>query len=92
MPAVFDDPNVAERNMVRSFPVGDTTVRAVGNAIKIAGEVEPDPTPPPALGADTDTVLRSLLGYDDAMMQRLREAGVFGDTVMAGTTTYEGDR
>jgi CoA:oxalate CoA-transferase len=80
MPAVFDDPNVAARGMIRSFPVGDEVVRAVGNAIKIAGEEEPEPLSPPALGGDTEAILRSLLGYEDADIERLRRAGVFGDT------------
>jgi formyl-CoA transferase len=81
MPAVFDDPNVGARGMVRSFAVDGTQVRAVGNAIKVAGRTEPPATAPPALGGDTDDVLRSLLGYDDAAMERLRRAGVFGAAV-----------
>ena len=79
MPAVFEDPNVAARKMIRSFPVGDDTVHAVGNAIKIAGQEEPKPLPPPTLGGDTDAVLRSILGYEDAEIERLRRAGVLGD-------------
>ena len=81
MPAVFEDPNVAARKMIRSFPVGDDMVRAVGNAIKIAGQEESEPLPPPRLGGDTDAVLRSILGYDDAEIERLRRAGVLGETV-----------
>ncbi len=81
MPAVFDDPNVDVRGMVRSFAVDGKEVRAVGNAIKIAGRPEPPATAPPALGGDTDDVLRSLLGYDHAAMERLRSAGVFGAAV-----------
>ena len=83
MPEVFDDPNVAVRGMIRSFPVDGTMVHAIGNAIKIAGEAEPEPAPPPTLGGDTETVLRSI-GYDDAHIERLRDAGVFGEAVVAG--------
>ena len=51
MPAVFDDPQVAARDMIRSFPLNGDTVHAVGNAIKVVGETERPATPPPALGA-----------------------------------------
>ena len=81
MPAVFDDPNVAARNMIRSFAVGDTTMHAVGNAIKIVGEDEGEAGPPPTLGHDTDDILRSLLGYDDPAIERLRASGALGQTV-----------
>ncbi len=84
MPAVFEDPHVAARGMIRSFPVGDDVVFAVGNAIKVAGQEEPDPVPPPTLGGDTEAVLRSLLGYEEAHIERLREVGVFGDAVVTG--------
>ncbi len=85
MPAVFDDPNVAARKMIRSFPMGDDMVHAVGNAIKIAGHEESEPRPPPTLGGDTDAVLRSILGYDDAEIERLRGAGVLGQTAATRT-------
>jgi CoA:oxalate CoA-transferase len=81
MPAVFEDPHVAVRGMIRSFPVNGKVIRAVGNAIKVAGEKEPDAVPPPTLGGDTETVLRSL-GYEDDDMDRLRAAGVFGEAVV----------
>jgi crotonobetainyl-CoA:carnitine CoA-transferase CaiB-like acyl-CoA transferase len=38
-----------------------------------------DPVAAPAVGQHTETVLRDLLGYDDARLARLREADVFGD-------------
>ena len=40
MPEMFDDPHVAARGMIRSFPSDDHEVRAVGNAIKVVGEAE----------------------------------------------------
>ncbi|MET0474316.1 MAG: CaiB/BaiF CoA-transferase family protein [Mycobacterium sp.] len=85
MPAVFDDPNVAARNMVRSFSLDGTTVRAVGNAIKVVGRDEPAPTMPPLLGGDTDEVLRSILGYDDRELDRLRASGALGRDAPART-------
>lgn len=78
MDAVFEDPHVAVRGMVQSFPVGDEVVRAVGNAIKIQGLEEPAATPPPTLGGDTVDVLRSLLGYDGERIAALEAAGVLG--------------
>jgi formyl-CoA transferase len=84
MPAMFDDPNVAARGMIRSFPVGDQEVRAVGNAIKVVGEAEPTASAPPVLGGDTDAVLRSVLGYEASRIERLRTAGVFGADVSVG--------
>ena len=89
MPAVFADPNVAARGMIRSFPIGDDMVHAVGNAIKVAGEKEPDPVAPPMLGGDTDSVLRSLLGYKDDDIERLRDSGALGEV---GATSAERQR
>jgi CoA:oxalate CoA-transferase len=78
MPAVFEDPNVSARRMIRSFPMGDAVMRAVGNSIKVAGELETPATPPPELGGDTEEVLRSLLGYGQERIAQLEQAGVFG--------------
>jgi crotonobetainyl-CoA:carnitine CoA-transferase CaiB-like acyl-CoA transferase len=83
MPEVFDDPHVAARRMVRSFSLDDAPVKAVGNAIKVLGNEEPQAIAPPALGGDTEAVLRTVLGYDQARIERLRDAGVFGETVSA---------
>ena len=74
---------MAARRTIRSFPLDDTTVKAVGNAIKVLGVAEPPASAPPALGGDTEAVLRTVLGYDDARITRLREAGVFGEAVSA---------
>jgi crotonobetainyl-CoA:carnitine CoA-transferase CaiB-like acyl-CoA transferase len=82
MPAVFDDPNVAARGMVRSFATDQGEVRAIGNAIKVVGSPEKAATAPPTLGGDTDAVLRSVLGYDDVRIDALRRDGVFGEAVI----------
>ena len=37
-----------------------------------------DPVAAPAVGQHTGLVLREMLGYDDARLERLREAGAFG--------------
>ena len=77
-PAVFGDPNVAARNMVREFELDGDTYRTVGNALKLLGRAEPPIEPPPRLGQDTERVLRSLLRYDEARIGRLRADGAFG--------------
>jgi crotonobetainyl-CoA:carnitine CoA-transferase CaiB-like acyl-CoA transferase len=78
MPEVFEDPNVSARRMIQSFPTDHGVVRAVGNAIKVAGRPEAPASPPPRLGGDTNDILRSLLGYEPARIARLTEEGVFG--------------
>jgi CoA:oxalate CoA-transferase len=80
MPAVFDDPNVGARDMIRSFQVGDTVMRTIGNAIKVQGREEVPSQPPPELGGDTDDLLRSVLGYDDDRIAELDSQGAFGRT------------
>ena len=82
---MFDDPNVAARGMVRSFPVREGEVRAVGNAIKVVGVEERQAASPPALGADTESVMRSILDYDEERIERLRGAGVFGRAAVTTT-------
>jgi CoA:oxalate CoA-transferase len=83
MPEVFEDPNVEVRRMIRSFQTDAGTMRAVGNAIKVAGRSEAPATPPPKLGGDTKSILESLLGYETARIARLEEEGVFGDALIS---------
>ena len=47
--------------------------------IKLVGGELPLPTRAPTVGQHTDEVLRSVLGYDDARLKALRDAGVFGE-------------
>lgn len=83
MPEVFEDPNVAARRMIQSYRTEDGVMRAVGNAIKVAGRSEAPARPPPTLGGDTTAILRSLLGYEAARIARLDEEGVFGDALIS---------
>ncbi len=46
--------------------------------LHLVGEDLPVPTKAPEAGQDTDTVLRDVLGYDDAKLIALRESGTFG--------------
>ena len=81
MPDVFEDPNVEARRMIQSFQTDAGVMRAVGNAIKVAGVPEDPATPPPKLGGDTKSILGSLLRYEDEYISRLQEEGVFGDAL-----------
>jgi crotonobetainyl-CoA:carnitine CoA-transferase CaiB-like acyl-CoA transferase len=44
----------------------------------MAGEDLPVPTKAPTVGEHSEDVLRSVLGYDDARIAALREAGALG--------------
>jgi len=46
--------------------------------LKVVGDELPEPTHAPTVGQHTDAVLRELLGYDDARLAALREAGALG--------------
>jgi crotonobetainyl-CoA:carnitine CoA-transferase CaiB-like acyl-CoA transferase len=72
---VFDHPQVQARGMRMELPhplAG--TVPQVANPIKFVGEKHEYGRAPPTLGQDTETVLRDLLGMDDAALARLRAA------------------
>ena len=86
MPEMFADPNVETRAMIRSFEVDGRRMRAVGNALKVAGGPERPATAPPTLGGDADTILREVLGYDDRRIDELDAGGAFG----TATLTSEG--
>ena len=69
----LDSEFVAERERVRDYGAPGDTVRLVASPIEVGGE----PLPlgrSPALGADTETVLREI-GYDDARIAHLRSVG-----------------
>ena len=56
--------------------VGTKSMEAAYEIFKMVGEEPPPATAPPLLGAHTDTVLREVLGLDDAKLRELREAQV----------------
>jgi len=70
------DEQVLHRNMVIDYehPLFGT-IRQVGCAVKI-DDVEPRYGPASRLGADTDEILRQLVGLDTAAIAALRRAGV----------------
>jgi itaconate CoA-transferase len=74
MAEVLAHPQVAARRMIREIDTPVGRVPAVASALNLsASPARYDPVP--ALGEDTDAVLRDL-GYDDASIGRLREQGV----------------
>jgi crotonobetainyl-CoA:carnitine CoA-transferase CaiB-like acyl-CoA transferase len=73
------DPQVVARRMVVDVPLacGDS-VRMPGNPVKLSDMTAQDETQftaPPALGSDTDSVLRELLAYPPQRLAELRESG-----------------
>lgn len=71
------DAQVLARNMVVELkhPDGSST-RGPGNPIKLSRSNEESFGPAPLLGQHTESVLRDVLGYDDARLGALRESGV----------------
>jgi crotonobetainyl-CoA:carnitine CoA-transferase CaiB-like acyl-CoA transferase len=69
-------PLAASRGMVEEVarPQGGEPVRMLGNPFKFAGQPQLDY--PPALGQDTEALLRAMAGYDDASLAALQAAGV----------------
>jgi CoA:oxalate CoA-transferase len=86
LPEIFNCPQANARKMLIVQPdpaAGPTTL--VGNAVKFSEVPEIDVEPSPRLGADTDAVLKEVLGLSDAEIAALRESRVAGRAT--GTTT-----
>ena len=75
---LLEDPQVVENGFVASFdhPLMGP-VRMAGPMIQMTGTPLEPRGPSPTLGEHTDDILRAL-GYDDARITALREAGVLG--------------
>jgi len=74
---VGSDPHLFERAIIRQTDVAVRgAVKVLGTPIKLSAQPEPDVTPPPANGQDTDAVLRQLLGMPDAEIDALRRDGI----------------
>jgi crotonobetainyl-CoA:carnitine CoA-transferase CaiB-like acyl-CoA transferase len=77
VPEVLEQPQVLERGLIKRFPSAPGVEReiAVVRAGFRLGHGDPAPdAPPPALGADTDTILRDL-GYTADDVAALRREG-----------------
>jgi formyl-CoA transferase len=74
---IFSDPHIAARNMLISVddPVAGPR-RYARSPLHLSAAPEIPTEPAPQLGEDTVSVLRDLLGYNEARIDRLREQGV----------------
>ena len=71
-----EQPQTLARNMMVDVNLlTGETVRMPGNPIKLSETNAETYSPPPRLGADTDEVLTTLLGKNEAQLSRLRELG-----------------
>jgi crotonobetainyl-CoA:carnitine CoA-transferase CaiB-like acyl-CoA transferase len=80
----FNSPEVRERH--RLSQISHPTAGSVPNIespIRLGLTPIVDPVAAPLLGQHTEAVLRKTLGYDDARIAALAEAGVFGTVVPA---------
>ena len=74
---VFEDPQVIARGMQQELSRADgTTIPLVANPIKMSLTPPIPRRAPPALGADTEAELKSLLGLSDAQIEGLRAKGI----------------
>jgi crotonobetainyl-CoA:carnitine CoA-transferase CaiB-like acyl-CoA transferase len=76
VPEALRDPLLIERDMILETETEQFgTVRHVGNPIKLSSAGESPNRPAPALGQDTDMILRECAGYGDERIAALRNAG-----------------
>ena len=80
IPDAIDHPHIRERHLIRTFddvPGVDKPVQVVRAGFRLASG-DPQPAlPPPALGQHSADILASL-GYSDAQIAELAEAGAIG--------------
>jgi CoA:oxalate CoA-transferase len=73
---VADDAQLRHRDMVLELSAPDGRhARVMGNPIKFAASPDEPRRFPPALGEDTKTVLRDVLGLDDGAVETLVASG-----------------
>ena len=75
--AALASPHVLAREMVVEVEhAAAGTINVVGRPVKFPGAAQPPVTPPPTFGQHTAAVLREALGYSEAQIEALRQAGV----------------
>lgn len=73
----FADPVVTARQMVTHMPASDgNDLRFIGNPLKFLGCDLPEPVVAPALGGDSEQILRTVLGYSAERIETLQTRGV----------------
>ena len=73
---VVKDEELQRRGLFYKIRDGEREIPQVGTAIHLDGQSNVTRSAPPRLGADTDDVLRDVLGYCDEQVARLRADGV----------------
>lgn len=74
---ILDDPHTRARAMVGTFEYPEVgSFPALRNPLLIEGFDNPEISPPPELGAHSETVLSEILGYDQDQIQKLQQGGV----------------
>lgn len=76
IPAALADPQATARAMVQAVRGTGAELRTVGPVPKLSATPPTIRSAPPALGADSDSLLRELLGYSDDQIAALRAARV----------------
>lgn len=75
----LEGPEIRHRGLVSEIPHPTLgTVPNVGLPVRFSDTPLRTPQAAPLLGADTETVLREVLGYDDAGIAAARDAGALG--------------
>lgn len=77
IPTILDDPHVQARGLVERITLA-TGVQAslVGMPVQFSKTAPEVTLPPPQHGADTDAVLRDVLGKSEEEIERLRRVGI----------------
>ena len=77
VPDVLEHPQVTGRGLIKRFPTApgvDREIAVVRSGFRLASGDPAPATPPPSLGADTETILAEL-GYDPGAVASLRNDG-----------------